>query len=148
MLMKNKKLVFGVLSAIALAGVTSAGLASAHGFGMFSKATPEEIATQQTVRFEGEAKLLGIGVDEVKNAWAEGKSIKDIAKEKGITDEQLRAKIQAEASVRMKAHMQTLVDKGVITQVQADARLKFMQDRVANGGEMGKKGMGMRGHMF
>ena len=44
----------------------------------------------------------------------------------------------------LKTHLQTLVSKGVITQAQADARLKAMENMSAKA----KAGKGMRGGMM
>ena len=103
-------------------------------------ATPDEVATMQSTRFQDEAALLGISVDEVKNAWAEGKDIRTLAKEKGITDAQLQAKMQEKMTAKMKTELATLVSKGVVTQAQADKRLTAMATKMTE-----KKGKGM-GH--
>jgi hypothetical protein len=89
--------------------------------------------------FTQQANLLGISVDEVKSAWASGKSLNDLAKEKGITQDQLRQKMQDLRQQQMKNYLQTSVDKGVITQAQADSRLSFVQSN-----QSGKLGKGMR----
>lgn len=121
-------------------GLLGANLASAHGFGFgMSNLTPDQIAQNQQTRFQNEANLLGVSVDEVKAAWASGKTLEQLASEKGISQTQLRAKIQAERVTEMKARLQTLVDKGVITQAQADSRLQFMQSNIGKFG----RGMGM-----
>lgn len=130
--------VYAVLPIFGL-GLFGAGTASAHGwFGAFSRISPDEIATRQTAMFESQAKLLGITVSELKDKWAEGKTILDIAKEKGLTEEQLQAKMKEEAKTQMRAQLQVLVDKGIIAQAQADKRLQFMEKQI---GTM-KKGRG------
>ena len=136
-----------VITGVALAAVSgSAVLAHGWGFGLGSNATPEEIAQQQTERFQQEAALLGTSVDEVKNAWAQGQTLEELANAKGITDEQLQAKMQAARKTEMAARLKTLVEKGVITQAQADQRLKVMEERVTSGEGLGKgMGGGMRG---
>lgn len=131
-----------------------AGVALAHGFeglGLGSKATPEEIATRQQELFQKEASLLGVSLDEVKAAWASGKSLETLATEKGISKETLRAKMEAERKASVTAELQMLVSKGVITQAQADARLKFLESlpKGRRGGGMGMhKGMYKRGFGF
>lgn len=112
------------------------GTASAHGPGMgfkgfgfgASKATAEQIAEVQTNRFQEVATLLGISVQEVKQAWAEGKTIQQLATAHGITAEQLKQKMIDARAQQMKGHLKILVDKGVITQAQADQRLAVMQN--------------------
>ena len=132
----KKYLKYSLLPALAL-GVIGVGTASAHGlFWGGAQADPQSFAQAQTQRFQNEADLLGISLDELKNAWAEGKSIKDIAEEKGITQEQLQEKMKTAAQAHMKANLQALVDQGVITQAQADLRLQNMESRMQNGNMM------------
>ncbi len=134
------------LAALPVLGLGVLGLsqtASAQGaFGrIFNKATPEEIAAHQTEMFANQAELLGISVGEVKQAWAEGKGMKELIEEKGIDEEVIKTKMKTQAEARMKEELQTLVSQGVITQAQADTRLSTMQAKAA---EM-KTGMGKGG---
>ena len=137
----NKK-VFGyaLLPALVLT-LVGAGTASAHGMfgGGMSNATPEEIASRQQEMFTHQSTLLGISVDEIKNAWAKGQTLQELAKEKGISEEQLKQKMMDERKQKMQEHLQTLVDKGVITKAQADERAAFMEKHAQSGGP-GKKG--------
>jgi hypothetical protein len=143
--MNKTKLLKYSLPALALALLIGAGTAEASGMGGFNKnMTPDQIATMHTQMFQEQATLIGATVDEVKTAWANGTSFKELAKQKGITEEALKAKMKAAHQAQMKAHLQALVDKGVITQAQADARIATMQkmaDKVK-----GKKGKGGMGH--
>ena len=133
----------GALSIAAL-GVMSA---SAMGFPHMNTMTPDEIATQQSAMFTSQASLIGATVDEVKNAWAQGKSFQTLATEKGVTKEQLQAKMLAKRTDEMKSRLATLVSKGVITQAQADQRIAYMQTKQTSGKMAGKHGMreGMMG---
>ena len=83
--------------------------------------------------FQQEAQILGIGVDELKEDWASGKTIRQIMEEKGITQEQVQARMKELQTQQMKTFLQALVDKGVITQAQADKRLEIMQNQLQNG---------------
>jgi cell fate (sporulation/competence/biofilm development) regulator YlbF (YheA/YmcA/DUF963 family) len=90
-----------------------------------------------------DANLLGISVDEMKAGWAAGKNLNQIAQEKGITQDQLKAKKKAVRDEEMKQYLQTLVSQGKITQAQADTRLQTMQNRVQKaGGKMAGHGRG------
>jgi hypothetical protein len=121
-----------VLGILALVGV---GVVSAHGwFGGFGNATPEEIAEHQTQMFEHKAELLGLSIDVIKNGWAQGKNLLEIAEENGITQEQLQTRMQEERKVQLQEHLQILVQQGVITQSQADQRLQFMEEHMGEGG--------------
>lgn len=133
----------GALGALSIAalGVMSV---SAMGFGggmMGNTGTPDEIASRQTTMFSHQASLIGATVDEVKNAWADGKSFSALATEKGVTKEQLQTKMKAQALTNAQTQLTTLVSKGVITQAQADKRLASMQTKAESSKIGGKRGM-------
>lgn len=133
------------LTRLALIPATAAfflSVSSASAMMMGPNLTPDEIATQQTQMFQKQADLLGISVDEVKAAWAEGKDFRTLAKEKGITDATLKAKMQASMIDQKKAELAVLVSKGVITQAQSDARLAVITKQITDGKG---KGRGMFG---
>lgn len=94
-------------------------------------------ASNLTTRFTQEASILGLSVDDIKNAWAEGKTLQDLAKEKGISETDLKAKLDAARESEMKTKMQELVTAGVITQAQADKRIATMKTKFKDG--MGKR---------
>lgn len=139
----KKASIAGIMSLAAL-GVVSA---SAMGFGGMTNLTADEMATRQSAMFTEQASLIGATSDEVKDAWASGKDLKTLAKEKGVTEEQLQTKMKAKRDEQMKTQIASLVSKGVITQAQADKRLAFMQTKASKsktGGKHGKMG-GMMG---
>ncbi len=140
---KKRLLKYGV-PALAIAFLVSGGIASAHGMGGMNggfggnsfNSTPEQIATMHNQMFQDQANLIGATVSEVKTAWANGTSFKDLAKSKGVTEEMLQAKMKARHESQMKTQMQVLVTQGVITQAEADARIVVMQkmaDKVKTG---------------
>lgn len=138
----NKK--YKRASLLGILGLTAVSIASvsAMGFGGMmgnSNLTPEEIATRQATVFQEQASLIGGTVDEVKAAWAAGKDLKTLAQEKGITSDQLKAKMDTQRLTQMKTYMQALVTKGVITQAQADSRVAFMEKQSST--RKGKGGM-------
>ena len=116
---KRKILTYG--SIFALAVFLSSGVAKADAFWGGNMSLDERAEMQQKM-FTEQANLLGVSVDEVKNAWANGQNIFELAKAKGISEDTLKAKMESLRAERMKSEMQTLVSKGVITQAQADAR--------------------------
>jgi len=135
--MKQKKLLAYTILPVMAFAIFGVSQASAHGwFGQMANATPEEIAQRQTDMFTQQASLLGISVDAVKQGWAEGKNLPEIATANGISETDLEAKMEATAKQKQAEHLKALVDKGIITQVQADQRLKVDQERMGNG--MGK----------
>lgn len=127
----KKILAYSIIPAIIGIGALGVSFASAHGgfgFGGFSgEIDPAQIAERQQGMFQHEADLLGISVDEIKNAWAEGKNARQLAEEKGLT-EQLWEKMKAEREVQIKSRFQALIDGGIITQEQADSRFQAMEN--------------------
>ena len=150
----SRLLAYAVIPTLGL-GFLGLNIASAHGlFGGFgNNLTPDQVATRQQNMFQNEATLLGISVDDVKNAWAQGKTIVEIAQDHGITKEQLQQKIKDMKTQQLKTQLQTLVDKVVITQSQADQRLQYVNQQLASGNSVkgfwgglhsgGRGGMGM-----
>ncbi len=139
----TKRALLGIAT-IAAAGAISA---SAMGMpGMMGNLSADEMATKHTEMFQKQAALIGATADEVKTAWSEGKDFVTLAKEKGVTEEQLHAKVKAARDAEMKTQLQNLVAKGVITQAQADKRLATMAAQSAK--KEGKRGgHGMKGMM-
>ncbi len=139
--MKNKILVYGMLPVLAF-GLLGSGVAYAQGWGMWQNASPEDIASRQQTMFEHQAETLGVSVDQIKSAWAQGKNVRDLATELGITDEQLQEKMRTERQTQMQERLQTLVSQGVITQDQANKRLAYTNGQIQNGGGRFGKGLG------
>jgi len=145
--MNKKHLAYAIIPTLALT-VLGAGFASAYGgwFGGCGNLSPEEIAQKQETILENKAEFFGISVEEMKDAWAEGKTPLEIAEEQGITQEELQEKMKESKQEHMQAQIQAMVDNGVITQEQADQRLQSMEDRLENGeGKMWKGFKGFRG---
>lgn len=148
--MKNKYLLYLAIPVLGL-GIVGTGIASAHGFGFGmgpGSISSDELLARQEQMFQSQADLLGISVDELKDKWANGKTLYEIAQEKGITQEQLQEKMQSLHKVKIKAETDALVSKGIITQEQADRRIEAMAKRSASAGDhpmMGGKRMGGRG---
>ena len=109
--------------ALILMGAGTASARGMFGIGGASNQTPEQTAVSQQSRFQAQANLLGISVDEVKNAWASGKTLQELATEKGVTKEQLQQKKQDLQKQHISEQLKVLVEKGVITQAQADQKL-------------------------
>lgn len=140
----RNKTIAGVLTLVAFGAVSASAMGFGGGFGFgMNQATPDEIATRQTTMFQQHANLLGVSLDEVKQAWADGKSFRTLATEKGVTDAQLQAKLKTQREANIQSMLSSLVSKGVITQAQADKRLTFMlsnQGNNKNGEKFGRHG--------
>ncbi len=147
----NKKYVLA-LPAMAIAGVviaTSVSAAGNGGFGGHGEPGMGGGPIQDPDRFvehvTQEASVLGITVEEMKAYWAQGKTVQEIATEKGLTKEQLQTKMEAVREAKMTASIKVLVDKGIITQAQADTRLAAMKNLKAKMSEQMKNKMQKRG---
>jgi predicted amidohydrolase YtcJ len=145
--MNKKKILSYSVSALALAMLLSAGSASAFGGGMGGiqkNLTPDQMAIRHSNMFSQQAQIIGATEQEVKDAWSKGISFVELAKSKGVTEQDLKSKMKQIKELKRKEQIQALVSKGVITQAQADARLSTMQkkmDEVKEGkgkGNMGK----------
>ncbi len=140
--MKKKTMAIAALTPVMALSLLGINAASAQALmpGMMLNLNPDQIVQQQQNMFQYEAQLLGVSIDDVKNAWAAGKTMKQLAQDKGITPDQIQAKIKDTYNQKLKTELQTLVDKGIITQSQADQRLQTMQNKFANGRtNMGRK---------
>ena len=143
---KKAKIIAYAIAPILGLSMLGTGVASAQGwFGGFgNNLTPDEIASKQTTMFQSEANVLGLSLDEVKNSWAQGKTILQLAQDHGITQDQLKEKMRAARLAELKTQLQVLVTKGVITQAQADSRISFVQSHPNEGWGMGMdKGLKM-----
>jgi len=142
------KKTYFLIPAIALVAILGASAAYAYGGpGFFmAKTDPVTMANNWEAKIQQEANLLGISLDEMKTDWAAGKTILDIAKEKGISQADLRTRQKNAQLDQMKQWLQALVSQGKITQAQADARLKAIQAKSASGGKVfGRHGLRMMG---
>lgn len=137
------------LSLIGAGTASARGLGGGGDFGMGGMMRPafsaETFAQQQSTMFTEQAELLGIDVETVKDAWASGKSFRDLAIENGITDEQLKEKMKAAAQTRIQNELSALVEKGIITQAQADARLNTITSHMSERPNKEMMGKGMHG---
>jgi hypothetical protein len=119
--MKYTKKIVGTFATLL---ATGAFVASAHMGG--------DLGANLNQRFTTEASILGVTVDEVKDAWANGKNIFDLAKEKGIATSTLQAKMEAAREAEIKTRMDALVANGTITRAQADKRIATMKAKMTD----------------
>jgi hypothetical protein len=138
--MKKYALTLSTLTLMTILGVSSA---SAMKMGMMANTDPEQFAKQHTEMFQKTATLFGISIADAKNYWIAGKDVRDIAKEKGISDADLKTKLNAQREADMKTSLQTLVTKGILTQAEADSRFATMKTKMQN-----KEGKGKGRKMF
>lgn len=120
----KRKAIFGITAilTLALAGI---GIASAHGPGFgFGPGNMDE-----------NGEIFGIPQAEFQSLLKEGKTIKEIAESQGIDLEQWREERFQERKELMEKRTQALIDAGLMTQEEADARTQWMEERHDNFGE-------------
>jgi hypothetical protein len=91
-------------------------------------ATPGPHADRRAIAravFESEADVLGIAPKTLRADLRQGQKLSDLAKDRGMTEEQFETKLIAAVHPRL----ETLVDHKVITQAQADKAI----DRISKG---------------
>lgn len=129
-------------------GVVTAGIALSIGGAAFAQTN---VATPKASRLEGLANILGVSTDQLKADLGPKKTIEQIAQEKGISEVDLKAKLEAAHATQIKARLSAMVTAGTITQAQADAQLawqaslgQWMKDHPAPLKDV-MKGKGMMG---
>ena len=119
-------------AAVAVKAVGAAGVAALLSVGAVSASTanpsttahPDRKAVRAAV-VESEADVLGITPQALVKDLRAGQKVSDLAKDKGMTQEQFETKLVA----NLRPRLEVLVDKKVITQAQADKII----DRISKG---------------
>ena len=119
-------------AAVAVKAVGAAGVAALLSVGAVSASTanpsttahPDRKAVRAAV-VESEADVLGITPQSLVKDLRAGQKVSDLAKDKGMTQEQFETKLVA----NLRPRLEVLVDKKVITQAQADKII----DRISKG---------------
>jgi predicted DNA-binding protein YlxM (UPF0122 family) len=138
----KKKFLIGIILPILIFGILIANQVEARGFGWkgfsgFGILNLDDFAQRMEKMFENWANLLQISVDKVKNYWAEGKTLREMMEAENISQEDVEKRIKEKRLQEIKDQLQKLVEKGVITQEQADKRFEFLKNQLENQG--GKK---------
>jgi len=129
------------MSPFAAVAVKAAGAAAAVALlsvGVVSAASPSPTPTPTgsadrhaarhavvTAVVEAEPDVLGIKPEELRKDLKDGQKVSDLAKAKGMTEDQFAARL----AVNLKPRLEALVDHKLITQARADRIL----DRIAKG---------------
>jgi hypothetical protein len=148
----KKYLTMGTL-ALALFAIAGAGSASASEWFGRNKLDfdAETMAERQEEMFEQQAERLGTSVEDIKEYWAEGMTMREIMEDLGIDEEEFREERMEDQKERQEELLDALVEEGVITEEQAEQRLESLEERDANRGAddnsrpEGKGGMDGRG---
>ena len=97
---------------------------------------------------EAAAKVLGMTTDDVSSALQSGKTLQDLATEKGVAIEDVQAAIQAVRVEEFRARVTQAVADGTMTQEKADWLLEGLDKGFVGGGDgfgFGHGFGGMRG---
>jgi hypothetical protein len=123
-------------AAFAVKALGAGGVATLLTMGAVSAATPSPSPGSSADKYggrhavvaavvESEADVLGIKPEELRKDLKAGQKVSDLAKAKGMTEEQFADRL----AVNLKPRLEALVDHKVITQAQADKIL----DRIGKG---------------
>lgn len=160
--MKNKMLIVigGLLAALLVVGVVGATSAYAQGptnpgFGMMGNGRGPGGGGHGfglgDAELEAAAKVLGMTADEVSSALQGGKTLQDLATEKGVDIADVQAAIQAVRVTEMREQIAQAVADGTMTQEKADWLLAGLDKGFMGGGNggFGRGGFGgMHGQGF
>ena len=147
--MKNKMsvLIAGLLLALVVVGVIGA----TNAYAQSQPSTPLHGRGPDGGRgflggpgLEAAAKALGMTTDELTTALQSGKTLEQIAQEKGVDFQTVQDAIQAAHATELRARIQQALDDGTITQENADWLFEGL-DKGFIGGP-GGFGFGFGGH--
>lgn len=152
--MKNKMLIVtgGLLAALLVVGIVGATSVYAqepinmlqHGRGPGSDGRGFGL---DDAEMEAVAEVLGMTTDDVSSALQSGKTLQDLADEKGVAIEDVQAAIQAVRVTEMRERITQSVADGTMTQEKADWLLEGIQNGFMGGGSggFGRGSGGMHG---
>jgi len=139
-----KKFLISTILPILVFGILMANPVEVKGFGLrggsFGNTNVDDWVQRMQKMFENWANLLQISIDKVKNYWVEGKTPKEIMEAENISPEDVQKRIKEKRLEELKNQLQKLVEKGIITQEQANKRFEIMKKWLEN-----QKGV-WRGH--
>lgn len=153
--MKNKMLIVvgGLLAALLVVGVVGATTVYAQepaGLLQHGRGPGWHGFRLSDAELEAVAKVLGMTTDEVSSALQSGKTLLDLANEKGVAIEDVQAALQAVRVAEMKDAIAQAVKDGTMTQEKADWLLEGLDKGYIGGGDglgLGR-GFGMHGLGF
>lgn len=102
---------------------SSAGITTAY-FGNMEKTDKPHFENREEM-IEKKVEMLGLNLEEVQVQLEEGKAIKEIVLDAGITKEDIFENKKA----FMVEHINQMVADGKITQEQADEKIEWMEER-------------------
>jgi len=131
-----KKFLISIILPVLAFGILMANPVEAKGFGFwgwgFGKINLDDWADRMKKMFEEWADLLQISIEKIKNYWAEGKTPKEIMEAENISEKDLQKRMKEKRLEELKNQLQKLVEKGIITQEQADKRFEVMKNWLEN----------------
>src|SRR4030042_3608538 len=110
-----------IAGTVALIGINSAQACPGTGYLMGQKYLGYGFDRQEMLELK--AEILGITVVQLEEKLKEGKTLKQIIEELGLTWEQVRDRMYEKMQARIEERLQQMVDEGTITQEQADKKM-------------------------
>lgn len=140
-----KKIFVYSMLGIGLFGLLGVGVASADGLWGYGRMSAEDMSQRFEEMTREKSGMLGVSPEQYKQSWAEGKNFREMAEEQGISQEEIRQRMQETRQVRMEQRLQALVEEGVISQEQAQERINYMQEHMGQRAGDGRGGR-FKGH--
>jgi hypothetical protein len=132
----SKKILISTILLVLILGFVITGPVEAKGFGWGGLGriglNLDNWVKRIETMFENWAKILGMSVEKVKNYWAEGKTPKEMMEAENISQEDVQKRMEEMRLEELKNQLQKLVEKGIITQEQANQRLEWMKKQSEN----------------
>jgi len=153
----SKRVLISIILPVLVLGILMVKPVEARGFGFgglgFGRLNLEDWAERMEKTFENWANFLQISLEKVKNYWAEGKTPKEMMEAENISQEDVQKRMEEKRLEELKNQLQKLVERGIITQEQADKRLEWMKKQSENRAEgrflkRGRKGFNRGGFGF
>src|SRR4030042_5773820 len=116
-----------IAGTVALIGISTAQACPGTGYLMGQKYLGYGFDRQEMLELK--AEILGITVVQLEEKLKEGKTLKQIIEELGLTWEQVRDRMYEKMQARIEERFQQMVDDGTITQEQADRKLERLQNK-------------------
>lgn len=94
---------------------------------------PEIYSQQLQSKFEYWSQISGIDINKIKNYWAQGKTFREMSVLEKVDLNKVQEKNREYRLSQLRTNLQELVNKGIITQEQANQRLEFYRKKLETG---------------
>jgi hypothetical protein len=130
----RKALIYPALSAFSLYALGAGTFVTAQGWSRgAANGESEDGPASLSAMYQAEARLLGVSVDEIKIAWAEGKTLPEPAAAKGVNTDELQQRMLEARKAATQELLPAFASQEVASQGLADQRFAFMVNHLAHG---------------